>query len=129
MPWRTTTANPLRRIDSSNAIADLLCPEFKARWLADPDGYRKETVTVDDNKDRSYLAIVSGAFRPLGRSGDPAVILVGKVKFDDGRSEVLLQLADMLCGAIADSLGGNNTWLDRVKSRQLPTTRCLPSGV
>jgi hypothetical protein len=114
---------------ASTAIAVLLRPEYKARWLADQHGYRKETVVVDENKDRSYLAALSGAFRPLGCAEVPAVTLVGKVKFDDGQSEVLLQLADMLCGAVYDSLGGNDTWLDRVKSRQLSTTWCLPNMV
>ena len=114
---------------ASSAIATLLRPAYKARWLADPDGYRKETVTADKNNDRSYLATLSAAFRPLGSAEDPVITLVGKVKFDDGKSEVLLQLADMLCGAIYDSLTGNETWLDRVKSRQLSTTWCLPSKV
>ena len=114
---------------ASTALAVLFRPEYKARWFADTDAYRKETVTVDDNKDRNYLAIVSEAFRPLGSVEDPAISLVGKVKFEDSQSEAMLQLADMLCGATYDSLGGNDTWLDRVKSRQLSTTWCLPGRV
>ncbi len=114
---------------ASTAIATLLRSQYKARWLADGDGYRKETVIVDDNKDRGYLATLSEAFRPLGSAEVPAITLVGKVKFADGQSEVLLQLADMLSGAVYASLGGDDTWLDRVKSRQLSATWCLPSTV
>lgn len=114
---------------ASTALAVLLRPEYKARWLADREGYREETVTADKNNDRSYLAILSTAFRPLGSAKDTAVTLVGEVKLVNSKSDVLIQLADMICGAVYDGLGGNDTWQNRVKSRQLSTTWCLPGGV
>ena len=113
---------------ASTAIATLLRPEYKARWLADRDEYREETVTADENNDRSYLAVLSTAFRPLGSAEDIGVTLVGEVEFVNSKSDGLIQLADMLCGAAYDSIGGNTVWLDRVRSRQLSTTWCLPGG-
>ena len=81
-----------------------------------------ELVIVDDNRDSNFLTIIKQTFREMRsgvRSGSP---LVGKVKFRGSGPEELIQLVDMICGAVGDSLGGENTCYKLIESRDLGIT-------
>ncbi len=73
----------------------------------------KEQVVVDDNSDSEYLAILKQQFGGL-RKGLP---LVGKVMFRNSKSDEMLQLADMVCGAVGDE--DDRRWYDRIADRHL----------
>jgi hypothetical protein len=69
-----------------------------------------ELVVVDDNRDGAFLTLIKNKFRemPSGvRKGSP---LVGKVKFRGSGPDELIQLADMVCGAVGAYLDGDATW-------------------
>jgi hypothetical protein len=61
------------------------------------DHRHNEPVTVDDNGDSTFLATITHAFRGIQSGGRP---LVGHPRFKDSKSDELLQLADMTCGAV-----------------------------
>ncbi len=82
-----------------------------------------ELVIVDDNGDKEYLALIKQKFREMRsgvRDGSP---LVGKVKFRGSGPDELLQLADMVCGAVGAFLEGDPTFYHVIQGRDLGITR------
>lgn len=82
-----------------------------------------EQMVVDDNEDTAFLRAVQTAFRPLtldsaervNREGDT---MMGKISFA-GSWHPLIQLADMLVGAVARSLRcGQCEWWQRFALRE-----------
>ena len=88
---------------------------------SDPESYRKERITVDDNRDGEFLDLVTDQFRALGKCERSERFLVGRVAFRDSVSDEVLQLADMVCGAVGAHLDGDGAWYDLIKSRDLAT--------
>jgi hypothetical protein len=82
-----------------------------------------ELVVVDDNQDREFLAVIKKEFRQLASACRPGAPLVGKVKFRGSGSDELIQLADMLSGAVAAHLDGESTWYRLIAVRGLGITR------
>ena len=105
------------------ALASIIRPIYLARYDSDPASYRKERVTVDDNRDRKFFDLVNGQFRALGRLEQPQRFLVGQVVFCDSRDDLLLQLVDMVCGAVGAHLDGDSTRYDLIRSRDVATWR------
>lgn len=106
---------------ATTALAAILRPVYLARFEADPKSYRKERVTVDDNRDRKFLDLVNAQFRAIGNLERPRQFLIGQVSFLDSRGDMLLQLVDMVCGAVGAYLDGDSTWYDLIQSRDLAT--------
>lgn len=113
--WATTTE-----------LAATLRPTYLAAHLSraqnggtDPP---KELVVVDDNEDKQFLGTVKEQFRGLGKACDPALYPVGKVKFRGSHPEELMQLVDMICGAMGASLDGDDTWYRIFAERDLDRT-------
>ena len=69
----------------------------------------REPVVVDSNSDRHYLTIVKQALRGLKSRIRPASSLVGKVSFRRSEPDEMLQLADMVCGAVGSWIDGEDT--------------------
>ena len=105
------------------ALATILRPVYLARYDADPELYRKERVTIDDNRDRKFFDLVNWQFRALGERECPRRFLVGQVAFCDSRGDMLLQLVDMVCGAVGAHLDGDSTRYDLIRSRDVATWR------
>jgi hypothetical protein len=82
----------------------------------------KELVVVDDNKDGKFLALLKQKFREMRSGVRPGSPLVGKVKFRGSGPDELIQLADMICGAVGAYLDGDATWYDLISARDLGTT-------
>jgi hypothetical protein len=82
-----------------------------------------ELVVIDDNKDRKFLTVIKEKFRELRSRVRPAWPLVGKVKFRGSGQEELIQLADMVCGAVGDYLQGDGTCYKIISPRDLGITR------
>jgi len=99
--------------------------EEEARRAAIGEGVRplNELVILDDCQDRSYLAIIKGKFRELRSGVREKWPLVGKVKFRGSGPEEMLQLADMVCGAVGKYLDGDATYYDMISSRSLGIER------
>ena len=72
----------------------------------------KDPVIVDDNADAAYLGVVKKAFGGL-RGERP---LTGKVQFRGSKSDEMLQLADMVCGAIGDD---DRSWYEIIAVRHV----------
>jgi hypothetical protein len=82
-----------------------------------------ELVILDDNRDRRFLAVIKQKFREQRSGVRPESPLIGKVKFRGSGPEELIQLADMVCGAVGDYLGGDATCYNVIWSRNLGITR------
>lgn len=82
-----------------------------------------ELVVVDDNQDKDFLKTIKTAFRALMSGWRPRGKLVGKVKFRDSRPDEMLQLADMVIGAVGEYLDGDSTWYDLISARSLGVVR------
>lgn len=106
---------------ATTALAIILRPVYLSQFDSDPASYRKERVTVDDNRDGKFLDLVTAQFRALGKCEQPERYLVGRVAFRDSTTDEVLQLADMVCGAVGAHLDGDSTWYDLLKSRDLAT--------
>jgi hypothetical protein len=82
-----------------------------------------ELVIVDNNQDRKFLSVIKQKFRELGSGTSPGSPLVGKVKFRGSGSEELIQLADMICGAVGNYLDGDPTYYRIFSAKDLGITR------
>jgi hypothetical protein len=78
-----------------------------------------DLVIVDDNHDRDFLKAVTSAFRGLRSDQQPSASVVGKVKFRGSGPDEMIQLADMLCGAVGASISvdGDPTWFRMIEER------------
>jgi hypothetical protein len=98
--------------------------EEESRRVAAGEGNHplNELVVLDDNKDREFLRVVKQKFRDLRSGLRPDAPLVGKVKFRGSGPEELIQLADMVCGAVGAYLDGDPTWYNIIAERNLGIT-------
>jgi hypothetical protein len=97
--------------------------EARRAAAAGGDHPLNELVVLDDNRDSKFLAVIKQKFRELRsgvRAGSP---LVGKVKFRGSGAEELIQLVDMVCGAVGDYLDGDGTCYNIISTRDLGITR------
>jgi hypothetical protein len=78
-----------------------------------------ELVIVDDNQDGDYLNIIKQKFRELDSGVRPGGALVGKVKFRGSGPDELLQLADMVCGAVGTYIDGDPQWYNMISAHAL----------
>jgi Protein of unknown function (DUF3800) len=85
-----------------------------------------ELVVVDNNQDKGFLAQIKKTFRALASGWRDGGKLVGKVKFRGSKPDEMLQLVDMVLGAVGGHLAGNSTWYNLIASRSLEVIR-LPS--
>ncbi len=99
--------------------------EEEARRTAASGGDRplNELVLLDDNRDRRFLAVIKQKFRELRSGVRAGASLVGKVKFRGSGPEELIQLADMVCGAVGDYIDGDGTCYNIIAARDLGITR------
>jgi len=80
----------------------------------------RELIVVDDNHDRDYLATIKRQFRGLKSTRQPGSSMIGTVCFRNSVAHEMLQLADMICGAVGARIDdGNWIWYDQVAERDL----------
>ncbi len=60
----------------------------------------KEPVIVDNNSDGKFLATVKKQFRGLKSDVPGRSSLIGRVAFRDSEADEMIQLIDMICGAV-----------------------------
>jgi hypothetical protein len=82
-----------------------------------------ELVVVDDNQDGKFLALIKEKFREMRSGVREGAPLVRKVKFRGWGPDELLQLADMVCGAVGAYLDGDATWYNMIRTNDLGITR------
>jgi hypothetical protein len=82
-----------------------------------------ELVVLDDNRDGKFLAVIKQKFRALRSGVRAGAPLVGKVKFRGSGPEELIQLVDMVCGAVGDYLDGDGKCYKVIFDRDLGITR------
>jgi len=83
----------------------------------------REQVMVDDNEDPKFLKAIKTAFRGLKSGSCPKTNLIGQVRFRDSESNDMLQLADMVMGAVGAYLDGANHWYNHISARDLGVVR------
>lgn len=99
-------------------LAATLRPVYRQAESA--DGRRlTEPVLVDDCEDPKYLEAVQYAFRGLPSGIEPGVSIVGRPRYGDSAGDEVLQLADMVCGAVGDRLEENGKWYDHIRAAGL----------
>ena len=64
------------------------------------------TVVIDGSGSREFKKQLSAYLRKRVRDADSGKCVIKKVKIQDSRSNNLLQLADMVCGAVARCYSG-----------------------
>lgn len=110
--YEACTAPLVAHLSAQYQIAE----EFKAERLGRPVRLA-EKVIPDDNHDAAYLRVLKGQFFSLtsvsGRT------LVGEVKFGKSKADRLLQLADMICGAVGDHVGGDSSHFSLIAGHAL----------
>jgi len=80
----------------------------------------RERVVIDDNSDHTFLVQLKRQFRGLRSSRWDGSSLVDKVSFRDSAVDELLQLADMVCGAVGDFVDGSDwTWYNLIAERDV----------
>ena len=84
-----------------------------------PAQHLNELIIVDDNEDAKFLEAIKETFRDLGSNCEPRRFLIGKVRFGGSKPDEMIQLADMVCGAVGSHLDGNSTWFKMISSRSL----------
>ena len=127
-------SGPWRRADSGEmhywaamSLATVVCPLLAERERA--AGRRlAESVTVDRNDDRGYLQSIRHAFAGLRLMTVPAGPFTDTPRFRDSRSDSLLQLADMVCGAAGAALDGDPTWYVSIAAHGLGSDGGIVAG-
>ena len=76
-----------------------------------------DTVTVDDNQDRHYLAAIKRGMRAMESRAKPGGKLIGKVKFKGSGPDDMVQFADMVVGAVGAFLDGERAWYELIRDR------------
>jgi Protein of unknown function (DUF3800) len=80
----------------------------------------KEMIIVDDNADRDFLATIKRQFRGLESKRHPGSSMIGKVLFRSSLPDAMLQLVDMVCGAVGVMIDGNDAVsYDQIAERSL----------
>ncbi len=124
--WRTADRRAIHWA-CAVSLAVTLRPTYRAEeearaLAAGHDRPLGELVVVDDNQDQEFLAVIKREFREMASGCRPGAPLVGKVKFRGSGPDELLQLADMVCGAVGAHLDGESTWYRLIVSRDLGIT-------
>jgi hypothetical protein len=88
-----------------------------------PERPLHDPILVDDNADRRYLGAIRTAFRGLRSRLHPDVPMVRKPRFRASGPDEMMQLVDMVCGVVGDSIDGNPTWYDLIRERCLGVIR------
>jgi Protein of unknown function (DUF3800) len=124
--WRTADRGAIHWA-CAVVLAVTLRPIYRAQEEAQAspgrDRLLRELVVVDDNQDKEFLATIKRKFGELASGRRSGASLVGKVKFRGSGPDELLQLADMVCGAVGAHLDGDSTWYKLIASRDLGITR------
>jgi len=72
---------------------------------------------------KGFLDVIKRKFRELPSGLSKGTPLVGKVKFRGSGPEELIQLADMVCGAVGEYLNGDSTCFNLISEHNLGRTR------
>jgi hypothetical protein len=75
----------------------------------------QELVVVDNNQDHDLLRFVEEEFKRIRCFDKPEVPLINKVRFQGSHTDEMIQLADMLVGAIRLWSDGDSHWFSIVK--------------
>ena len=83
-------------------------------------GKPKEPIIVDDNEDHAFLTVLKEQFRSLRSPANPTDSMIGKVRFRSLVPDEMIQLADMVCGAVGLWYDERDaTWYDQIANRDV----------
>lgn len=104
---------------STTELAALLGPVYLAAQAASIRPLR-EHIFLDHNQDRKFLATAKKQFRGLKSNIPGRASLIGTVAFHDSRADEMIQLIDMICGAVGAFIDeGDETWYSLIANRDL----------
>lgn len=125
--WRAAGASVIHWACTVSLASSLrpvyLQEEARRVQEAGKDHPLSELVVVDDNQDGKFLKIIKEKFRELRSGVRAGASLVGKVKFRGSGPEELIQLVDMVCGAVGDHFDGEHECYNLIEARGLGITR------
>ncbi len=101
------------------AAATCLAACLKSTYLEAecPDRSLREPILVDDNDDQSFLKTVNKAFGGLKSRLRPNSPMTIAARFRGSKSDEVMHLADMICGAAGAFVDGEKYWYGLVKCR------------
>lgn len=109
--WRTAPSHE-QHWAAATAISVDMCRVYHEAER--PERPLREPVFVDQNNDRRFLDAIKTAFQSLHSQLHPGVSLVVTPKFRKSHADEVMQLADMVCGAVGASFENDNRWLDMI---------------
>lgn len=95
---------------------------YHAAEALHPERPLRDPILVDDNMDQSFLEAIRYAFHGLRSNLRPGLAMVRKPRFRDSKSDEVIQLVDMVCGAAGSAIDGDTRWYDLIRSRCIGMT-------
>lgn len=124
--WRSAGATVIHwacAVSIASCLRSVYLEEEARRFAAGGGNHSlNELVVVDDNKDSKFLDVIKRKFREIRSEVRKGAPLVGKVKFKGSGPEELIQLADMVCGAVGAHLDGEERWYNVISHNDLGIT-------
>jgi hypothetical protein len=87
------------------------------------DSPLRDPILVDQNQDYGFLGEVQKAFHGLRSVLHPDIPLTENPRFRKSHPDEVMQLVDMVCGAVGASLDGNPEWYNIIRDRCLGVIR------
>ena len=126
--WERSDRQELHLRAAATELAALMRPTYEEAEKAKPMGFR-ELVVVDDNRDAEFLAVLKRQFRGTAISAIGSPFCWSRFVPELGRSDEMLQLADMVCGAASAYLDGSDPiWYEMIAERNVETWWGLPEN-
>ncbi|MGL6074424.1 MAG: DUF3800 domain-containing protein [Fimbriiglobus sp.] len=103
-------------------VVDLLKPaysDFYRHHVFQNKKRYREKILVDNNDDRSFLRIIENSFRKIELLDLPKTHMTISARFRESKTEVGIQLADIIVGACGLYLDGRGVFYEMIAERCL----------
>ena len=77
-----------------------------------------EPIRFDDTTDKVYVQMLKEGFRSAGKERSTRGRLIGDIKNFASHTNLGIQLADMVCGAVADHLKGSSKYYNLIREER-----------
>lgn len=114
--WRSAPTREQHWATATDLSASLRATYHAAEALR-PERPLRDPILVDDNEDQRFLEAIRVAFHGLRSNLHPGGAMVRSPRFRGSRPDEVMQLVDMICGAVGAAIDGDTRWYDLIRSR------------